>query len=157
MRERMEDMKNPSGRPAARRLSMVLVFAGAALLGGGVLFSLPEEPKLPSEESPRGKSGESSPEVAPESSSKTPRERAPQPDAGANFLRQSPGATAESLESFDFGLGEHHVSKLPPYPPGEKGDRTPLDLWRFAGRGRSSFGSPILNVPFKEWVERHRK
>ena len=48
-------------------------------------------------------------------------------------LRQSPGAVADRPSS-DWGLGDHHASRLPAYPPGKAGDRTPFDLWRYAGR-----------------------
>jgi cytochrome c peroxidase len=34
--------------------------------------------------------------------------------------------------------------------------RTPFDLWRYAGKGRSSWGSPQLRMPFCDWVELHR-
>ena len=35
--------------------------------------------------------------------------------------------------------------------------RTPFDLWRYYGRGRSSFGSPILPMRFDQWLDFHRK
>ncbi len=75
---------------------------------------------------------------------------------GPGYLRQSPPAVALNRPETDFALGDGHVSKLLEYPPGAEGDRTPFDLWRYAGRGRSSWGSPVLSVPFGEWVERHR-
>ena len=34
--------------------------------------------------------------------------------------------------------------------------RTPFDLWRYAGKGVSSWGSPQLRMPFSEWLEYHR-
>ncbi len=77
--------------------------------------------------------------------------------AGPNYLRQSPPAVAVNRPALDYGLGAHHVSRLPPYPPGGAGDRTPFDLWRYAGRGKSSWGAPVLSVPFQEWVARHRE
>ena len=42
--------------------------------------------------------------------------------------------------------------ELLPYPPGGNGVRTPLDLWRYAGRSGSSFSSPVLGMPFSNWV-----
>ena len=69
------------------------------------------------------------------------------------YLKQSPGATAERPAN-DFGLGPNHASKLPPYPPGGPGDRTPLDLWRFSGRGDNSWGSANLPMPWARWVEK---
>src|SRR5262245_39246759 len=51
----------------------------------------------------------------------------------------------------DFGLGDGHISKLLPYPPGGPGVRTPFDIWRYAGKGVSSWGSPDLGMPFAEW------
>ncbi|MFC1759394.1 cytochrome C [Planctomycetota bacterium] len=43
------------------------------------------------------------------------------------------------------------------YPSITKGMRTPFDLWRYYGRGRSSFGSPILPMRFDQWLNYHRK
>lgn len=43
------------------------------------------------------------------------------------------------------------------YPSIQKGMRTPFDLWRYYGRGRSSFGSPVLPMRFEQWLEFHRK
>ena len=43
------------------------------------------------------------------------------------------------------------------YPTVEKGMRTPFDLWRYYGRGVSSFSSPVLPMRFEQWLEFHRK
>jgi cytochrome c peroxidase len=89
---------------------------------------------------------------APGNKRPTPPETAPEKwTAGQQYLRQSPAATA-NRESVDYGLGDSHVSKLKTYPPAKPGDRTPFDLWRYAGRGASSWGSPTLDVPWDEWV-----
>jgi hypothetical protein len=77
--------------------------------------------------------------------------------AGGEYLRQSPGASAAAWVENDFGLGESYITKLLPYPPGRAGDRTPFDLWRYGGRGDSSWGSPVLPMPFAEWIEKHRE
>src|SRR6266704_608129 len=65
--------------------------------------------------------------------------QSPTDDPDRMHLRQSPGAVATRAPS-DWGLGEDSASKLKPYPPGGPGVRTPLDLWRYAGRGDSSWG-----------------
>ncbi len=49
------------------------------------------------------------------------------------------------------------IDELMLYPTIMKGMRTPFDLWRYYGRGRSSFGSPVLPMRFEQWVEFHRK
>ncbi len=49
------------------------------------------------------------------------------------------------------------VSELTLYPTLAKGMRTPFDLWRYYGRGVSSFSSPILPMRFEQWLEFHRK
>jgi cytochrome c peroxidase len=67
------------------------------------------------------------------------------------YLLQSPGASVDRNGN-DFGLGDGHVSKLKPYPPERPGARTPFDLWRYAGRGPSSWGSPNLHMPWDEWL-----
>jgi cytochrome c peroxidase len=74
------------------------------------------------------------------------------PDAAGQYLRQSPAARIER-EANDYGLGPNHGSKLPPYPPGKPGTRTPMDLYRYAGRGDSSWGSPNCPMPWNEWVQ----
>ncbi len=84
---------------------------------------------------------------------RTSAAESPRPDS--LHLRQSPPAVASSPTSTDFGLGDHHVSKLEPYPPGGKGARTPFDLWRYAGRGSSSWETPRLPMPFTEWLALH--
>ncbi len=41
------------------------------------------------------------------------------------------------------------------YPTVTKGMRTPFDLWRYYGRGRSSFNQPELPMRFEQWLELH--
>jgi hypothetical protein len=94
---------------------------------------------------------------SPDSKKPGEPEKAWTPPSSSRYLGQSPPAIAVNRPETDFGLGVHHVTKLAPYPPGIEGDRTPFDLWRYAGRGKSSWGSPVLSVPFSEWVERHRE
>lgn len=43
------------------------------------------------------------------------------------------------------------------YPTVTKGMRTPLDLWRYYGRGESSFDSPLMPMRFEQWLAFHRK
>jgi len=43
------------------------------------------------------------------------------------------------------------------YPSVQKGMRTPFDLWRYYGRGVSSFSSPVLPMRFDQWLSYHRK
>jgi cytochrome c peroxidase len=43
------------------------------------------------------------------------------------------------------------------YPSITKGMRTPFDLYRYYGRGSSSFGSPVLPMRFEQWLAFHRK
>lgn len=42
------------------------------------------------------------------------------------------------------------------YPSIIKGSRTPFDLWRYYGRGASSFTSPNLPMRFDQWLDFHR-
>ncbi|MDA1052259.1 MAG: hypothetical protein O3C40_17515, partial [Planctomycetota bacterium] len=73
--------------------------------------------------------------------------------AGPDYLRQSAGVSVDRGD-LDFGLADGHISKLLPYPqPCREGDRTPLDLWRYGGRGNSSWGSPNLRMAWDDWVE----
>lgn len=50
-----------------------------------------------------------------------------------------------------------NTGELRIYPTITKGMRTPFDLWRYYGRGRSSFGSPILPMRFDQWLDFHHK
>lgn len=68
-------------------------------------------------------------------------------------LLQSPPAIAVDRAPTDYGLGDGHVSKLLPYPKGDPGTRTPFDLWRYAGRGDSSWKSPTLPMSWDDWVK----
>jgi hypothetical protein len=68
-------------------------------------------------------------------------------------LLQSPAAVATGRDETDYGLGDSHISKLRPYPKGGAGTRTPFDLWRYAGRGESSWKSPTLGMPWEEWLK----
>ncbi|MCK6482739.1 MAG: cytochrome C [Phycisphaerae bacterium] len=77
------------------------------------------------------------------------------PDVHLHLL-QSPGVRSQRPPS-DYGLGPNHVSKLPPYPPGGAGVRTPFDLWRYAGKQGGSIGNPRLPMTFEEWLSFHRE
>src|SRR5262249_50634318 len=88
----------------------------------------------------------------------TPPAKPPKPskaaDGGDTYLKQSPGAIADGRESCDYGLGECAADKLKPYPaPCKPGDRTPFDLYRYAGRGPSSWGAPTLHTTWDKWLE----
>jgi cytochrome c peroxidase len=90
-----------------------------------------------------------------------PKEKVPDPaekghtvkEAGKKYLRQSPEAKPVDRTGDDFGLGDCHVSKLKPYPKAKCGEPTPFDLWRYAGRGASSWSPPTLEGSWNEWVE----
>jgi cytochrome c peroxidase len=43
------------------------------------------------------------------------------------------------------------------YPTLSKGMRTPFDLWRYYGRGVSSFGRPELPMRFEQWLTFHAR
>jgi len=67
-------------------------------------------------------------------------------------LLQSRGAVVENYEEPDYGLGPNHVDSLLPYPKLGKGDLTPFDIWRYAGKGKSSFMDPNLPMEWDEWL-----
>ena len=60
-------------------------------------------------------------------------------------------------ESFEPQIPPAVADNLELYPSITKGMRTPFDLWRYYGKGASSFGSPILPMRFEQWLEFHRK
>lgn len=43
------------------------------------------------------------------------------------------------------------------YPTIKKGMRTPFELWRYYGRGISSYTSPMLPMRWDQWLDFHRK
>src|SRR5262245_17666042 len=77
-------------------------------------------------------------------------------DGPGAYLRQSPGATSGQGKSGP-ALSGKPLADLLEYPPALPGDRTPLDLWRYAGRGASSWSPSTLHMPFGEWVAKHRE
>jgi cytochrome c peroxidase len=87
----------------------------------------------------------------------TPTKTYKSSDAGETYLRQSPAAVAVGREECDYGLGDCAASKLKPYPPAKCGDPTPLDLYRYAGRGASSWSPPTLDVSWDQWVQHCRE
>jgi cytochrome c peroxidase len=50
-----------------------------------------------------------------------------------------------------------YTEELEIYPEVTKGMRTPFDLWRYYGRGDSSFGSPTLPMRWEQWVAFNEK
>ncbi len=50
-----------------------------------------------------------------------------------------------------------YTDELVLYPSLTEGMRTPFDLWRYFGRGVSSFGSPNLPMRFEQWLDFHAK
>ncbi len=76
----------------------------------------------------------------------------------------SPRSVEARSTSADGALGrpatdalEGTTDELKLYPSIVKGMRTPLDLHRYYGRGRTSFGSPVLPMRFEQWLAFHRK
>ncbi len=85
----------------------------------------------------------------------SPGEKAPPPPpvVRTSLAAPAPGGGAAN----DYGLGNNHVSRLMPYPKGGPGTRTPFDLWRYAGKGESSWKAPVLPVSWEEWVAKLQK
>ena len=48
------------------------------------------------------------------------------------------------------------VDELEIYPTVARGFRTPFDLWRYYGRGASSFDTPLMPMRFEQWLAFHR-
>lgn len=69
------------------------------------------------------------------------------PSAAASVQRNA--ALAPAVEARTDGLML--------YPEMETGMRTPFDLWRYYGRGVSSYGSPVMPMRFEQWLNFHRK
>ena len=76
---------------------------------------------------------------------------------GDLHMLQSPGLTIKDYVASDYGLGSGYVDSLKQYPDLKKGERQPFELWEYAGRGKSSFGSPELPMSFEDWLKFHEK
>ncbi|MEZ5974047.1 MAG: cytochrome C [Planctomycetota bacterium] len=50
-----------------------------------------------------------------------------------------------------------YMDELLPYPAWDKGVRVPLDIWRYAGKGGTSFTSPTLPMSWDDWLAFHNK
>ena len=72
-------------------------------------------------------------------------------------LLQSPPYELKNYVSPDYGLGDNAAEKLIPYPDIKKGEKTPLDLYKYAGKGESSFMDPTLPMSWDEWLAFHKK
>ncbi|MCK5440931.1 MAG: cytochrome C [Maribacter sp.] len=72
-------------------------------------------------------------------------------------MLQSPGASVPNYQESDYGLGSGYVDSLKTYPDLKDGERQPFNIWEYAGRGKSSFGSPELPMKFDEWLTFHKK
>ncbi len=72
-------------------------------------------------------------------------------------MLQSPGASIPNYQVSDYGLGTNYVDSLLNYPDLKKGERSPFELWKYAGKGKSSFGVPELPMSWEEWVAFHEK
>jgi cytochrome c peroxidase len=91
--------------------------------------------------------------------SRVPSKQKPAPEAPpalgelvAQVAPQAARAEASPPEATSAILDELEI-----YPTITKGMRTPLDLWRYYGRGESSFASPVLPMRFEQWLAFHRK
>ncbi len=77
--------------------------------------------------------------------------------AAIPFVSKSGNRTLSENQMITVDSLNGSTAELMVYPTIAKGMRTPFDLWRYYGRGRSSFGSPILPMRFDQWLTFHRK
>ncbi|MCB0793641.1 MAG: cytochrome C [Flavobacteriales bacterium] len=78
------------------------------------------------------------------------------PGVDLHMYQGRPMVAADYDPDYDYGLGDGHISKLEPYPECDKGYRTPFDLWKYAGRGASSYTTTELPMPWDEWLKMNR-
>jgi cytochrome c peroxidase len=78
--------------------------------------------------------------------------------ASMSLAHHEPGGGLEPEVAASSGEAVARTTdELQIYPSVTKGMRTPFDLYRYYGRGTSSFSSPVLPMRFEQWVEFHRK
>lgn len=75
----------------------------------------------------------------------------------ADVASARPASGAPSAGRPDPPTAPTAANELRLYPTISKGTRTPFDLWRYYGRGVSSFGTPVLPMRFEQWLSFHRK
>jgi len=83
-------------------------------------------------------------------------ERAPDDRATDDGGQRSYTDPVNVIEDAD-GLLAPHLEGLELYPTVQKGMRTPFDLWRYYGRGVTSFGTPVLPMRFEQWLAYHER
>jgi len=79
------------------------------------------------------------------------------PQDVANTEVQGNGLATQKVGEHDRRVTYDPGAELQLYPTVTKGMRTPFDLWRYYGKGRSSFNSPILPMRFEQWLDFHAK
>lgn len=67
-------------------------------------------------------------------------------------MLQSPGKVLTNVPDNDYGLGDSHIDELKQFPQVKAGEETPFDLWNYGGKGKSSFSTPELPMPWENWV-----
>ena len=72
-----------------------------------------------------------------------------------NTLTSNTNVTDAPKDISEFYTTEY-TEELMPYPNAGKGDLTPLDLWRYYGKGETSFTAPTLPLEFSEWVKMNK-
>lgn len=82
--------------------------------------------------------------------------------AGPSRYVAAEGATAAAAGDDRKGYGPPAATgvgtdELMIYPMIKKGMRTPFDVWRYYGRGATSYTSPTLPMRWDQWLEFHRK
>jgi hypothetical protein len=101
--------------------------------------------------------GRVSPRDATSADRRSAGARRPAGSEGASELASIAPATNGAAD------GPPHVptywaaDELQIFPTVTKGMRTPFDLWRYYGRGVSSYSSPVMDMRFEQWLSFHRK
>lgn len=81
----------------------------------------------------------------------------PAPQASNSSVSVVSDAAASPVTLAMAGQVADYTEGLEIYPEVTKGMRTPFDLWKYYGRGASSFGSPSLPMRWDQWVGFQKK
>jgi len=85
-------------------------------------------------------------------------EGSPEPATfGVDDDRRAYTDPSNMIERPDTDLLRPMTDGLELYPTVQKGMRTPFDLWRYYGRGVTSFSSPVLPMRFEQWLTYHER
>ena len=158
----MKAVLSGRGAVATRERWLVLGFVLAMAWGVSSTYERyrgTELSRVPSQRAPKPPRGSSLASLSPASVPTPSAGSSPELDGDGSLDEQASAAAylepSSAIERADDALLRPLTEGLELYPTVQKGMRTPFDLWKYYGRGVSSFDSPILPMRFEQWLSYH--